>query len=449
MAREKRNVFSKILFFLVIILISMYIIGYFIFSKYSYPNTILNNKASGLKPLDSIFDVVEMKELIIKDKDNKEYILNPRELDFVSDYEKEVEVVQNEVLWPIEIFQEHNYENVIVKAVNESNLKRWINNSDLIQRAEAPVDAKIEKENNQYVIKNEIEGNTLNKDKLYKKIEKSYLNSENEIILKEEYIEPKIITKDLEKKAELLNRINSKNIIIKAPNGTEISIAENLDDFIDEKNAEIDRNKINSYVNSLKGEYDNFNKERTFKTFTGAEVSVPPGNFGVQINLDESVNTIYKALTEENASSNGVIELVYTNNAFNNGEIGNTYIEISIADQKMLFYKNGELIVDTPIITGLPNGIYNTPRGVWNVWIKETNRYLQGKNLDGSKYKSWVNFWMQIDHTGVGIHDSSWQSAYGGNLYQSLGSHGCINTPYDACKLIYDNLDMGTPAIVY
>ncbi len=181
-----------------------------------------------------------------------------------------------------------------------------------------------------------------------------------------------------------------------------------------------------------------------FKTSAGTEVEVPPGNFGVQINLNKTVESIYNSIKD---GKGGVIDIVYTTQARDNGEVKDTYVEISIANQHMWFYKNGNLVIDTPIVTGLP-GRYSTPKGVWNVWIKEQNRYLQGLNADGSKYKSWVNYWMQIDGTGVGIHDSSWQSSYGGNVYTYRGSHGCINTPLNIVKTIYDNIEKGTPVIV-
>ena len=191
------------------------------------------------------------------------------------------------------------------------------------------------------------------------------------------------------------------------------------------------------------------NKSREFLNFNGEKITVKGGNYGILINLNKTVESILKEINKSNIENNEIIELVYTSKAPNGGQIDKTYVEISISDQRMVFYKDGTIVVDTAIVTGIPNGHYNTPRGVWNVWIKETNRYLQGKNLDGSEYKSWVNYWMQVDYTGVGIHDASWQSSFGGQRYKWAGSHGCINTPYNAVQTIYNNIDLGTPVIIY
>ena len=38
---------------------------------------------------------------------------------------------------------------------------------------------------------------------------------------------------------------------------------------------------------------------------------------------------------------------------------------------------------------------------------------------------------------------------FGGTIYMGSGSHGCINTPLAAVKLIYDSIEEGTPIIVY
>ncbi|MEE0264766.1 MAG: fibronectin type III domain-containing protein, partial [Acutalibacteraceae bacterium] len=46
--------------------------------------------------------------------------------------------------------------------------------------------------------------------------------------------------------------------------------------------------------------------------------------------------------------------------------LGNTFVEVSIADQYMWFYKNGECLVSTPVVTGMKNS-HDTPKGVFRV----------------------------------------------------------------------------------
>jgi hypothetical protein len=50
----------------------------------------------------------------------------------------------------------------------------------------------------------------------------------------------------------------------------------------------------------------------------------------------------------------------------------------------------------------------------------------------------------------VGIHDADgWRSSYGGEIYKTNGSHGCVNTPYEAAKTIFETISVGTAVVVY
>lgn len=56
---------------------------------------------------------------------------------------------------------------------------------------------------------------------------------------------------------------------------------------------------------------------------------------------------------------------------------------------------------------------------------------------------------MAFSWDGCGIHDSTWRSNYGGDIWRSNGSHGCVNTPYQNVEIIYNNIDYKTPVVVY
>jgi hypothetical protein len=49
----------------------------------------------------------------------------------------------------------------------------------------------------------------------------------------------------------------------------------------------------------------------------------------------------------------------------------------------------------------------------------------------------------------IGLHDATWKTEFGSNFYQSAGSHGCINLPYNVAKEIYQYLEKGMPVICY
>jgi lipoprotein-anchoring transpeptidase ErfK/SrfK len=124
-------------------------------------------------------------------------------------------------------------------------------------------------------------------------------------------------------------------------------------------------------------------------------------------------------------------------------DIGDTYIEIDMGEQEMYYYVNGILQLETPVVTGNTSLKRGTPSGVNYVYLKQKDRILRGVG-----YASHVDFWMPVNG-GIGIHDSSWRSSYGGTIYQNNGSHGCINTPRDIMVQLYDMVEVGTPVVMF
>ena len=130
---------------------------------------------------------------------------------------------------------------------------------------------------------------------------------------------------------------------------------------------------------------------------------------------------------------------------------GRSCVEVDITNQMVYCYIGNELVVATPCVTGNA-GKHDTSCGTWSIASKETSRYLQGTNDNGTKYKSFVNFWMPF-HGGQGLHDASWRGTnpanFGGTIYQGGGSHGCVNLPYAAAAEIFNHAYVGMPVIVH
>ena len=82
---------------------------------------------------------------------------------------------------------------------------------------------------------------------------------------------------------------------------------------------------------------------------------------------------------------------------------------------------------------------------------KQKDKVLRGDvQPDGSYgYESHVNFWIRLTNTGVGLHDATWRSNFGGKIWITNGSHGCVNLPYNAAKTIYEMVPERMPVIIY
>ena len=124
-------------------------------------------------------------------------------------------------------------------------------------------------------------------------------------------------------------------------------------------------------------------------------------------------------------------------------DIGDTYVEINMTKQKLWFYTEGEVEIETPIVTGNMMRRRATPEGVYFVYGKQKNRILRGPG-----YASHVNYWMPVKG-GVGMHDALWRDEFGGEIYKKEGSHGCINLPLEAAESLYDMIEIGVPVVMY
>lgn len=128
-----------------------------------------------------------------------------------------------------------------------------------------------------------------------------------------------------------------------------------------------------------------------------------------------------------------------------NGEpfaIEGTYVEVDVDNQHMAYYVDGEVLVDTDVVTGYPWGHW-TPPGLYAVQNVDVDRWLTGED-----YRVFVEYWVGFSGA-YGIHDASWRTIFGGKKYLSDGSHGCVNTPTDAMKIIHENITVGTPVVVH
>lgn len=126
--------------------------------------------------------------------------------------------------------------------------------------------------------------------------------------------------------------------------------------------------------------------------------------------------------------------------------IGNSYIIVSLSQQSVWAYKGETMLVSAPVITGKPSANNATPRGLFYIQpFKQSPSVLIGED-----YASPVSFWIPFVGNSVGLHDSPWQThGYGGDIYLYYGSHGCVNTPYEAVRTLYYSYPVGTPVVVY
>ncbi|SDB31067.1 L,D-transpeptidase [Butyrivibrio sp. INlla16] len=138
-------------------------------------------------------------------------------------------------------------------------------------------------------------------------------------------------------------------------------------------------------------------------------------------------------------------EITFPNKSFaiDAKELGDEYILVDMGNQRLRYYKNGKLTIQYDIVTGNTALGRGTPVGLFHIYNKRYHTILRGVD-----YASYVNYWLGVNK-GIGIHDATWRSEFGGEIYKHSGSHGCINSPLDLMERLYELVDVGVPVLLY
>ena len=229
--------------------------------------------------------------------------------------------------------------------------------------------------------------------------------------------------------------------------GTEVIKPEQIDKMVTytDGEPEFSKKQIKKFIKNLASECNEYNESYNFTTSGGSQITVKGVTYGRAIDQDAMTKELKSALKEQKSKS---LDMKWSQLKYNNGKgIGDSYIEISIPGQHVWCYKNGELVVDCACVTGAPG--HDTARGVFFINYITGPTTLRGYNGDGTKYASPVNCFMPF-YGGQGLHGSNgWRSQWGGEIYKTAGSHGCVNLPLWAAETLYDNADVGTPVFIY
>ena len=209
----------------------------------------------------------------------------------------------------------------------------------------------------------------------------------------------------------------------------------------DGENIQVDETAVADFVSGLAKEHNTAYTTRNFVTSYKKTVPVS-GSYGWRINQSQETAELMAVLA---AGESTTREPVYSQTAASHKapDYGNSYVEVNLTAQHLFLYKDGEKILESDFVSGNVSKNYTTPPGLFGLTYKQKDAVLRGEG-----YASPVKFWMPFNG-GIGFHDASWRSTFGGTIYKTNGSHGCVNMPYEAAKTLYENIYAGFPVICY
>lgn len=397
----------------------------------------------------------------VVDKDGERYVISAEEISYQFDFKKALEIYQkrqNPWMWIDSLMGGHQVELAPVVSYDQQAFEACFAALPFCQEEKADRDRRVEivRTPQGYELVNE-RTDVLFTEQARGAVLSAIEASKNEVSLRDEgcYHDLELTaqmreTLDVWEKLErfqdcgIVYRMGEEEIPVDASVVCDwIALDDNGRFLFDESGGlQLKEHAIEDFVSSLAAKYDTVGASRQFLSTRGDVVTVEGGLYGNKI--DQEAETAY--LTEAFYSGKREVhEPAYTQVAWKQGseDIGSTYIEVDMTEQKMYYYVNGVLTIDTPIVTGNTSRRMGTPSGVNFVYAKQKNRILRGAN-----YASHVDFWMPVKGN-IGIHDAAWRGKFGGTIYQTNGSHGCINTPRAAMEQLFDLAEVGTPVIMF
>ena len=445
MKKRKKRIRSVLLITVIpLMLIAMaYIIVSIYYMDRFYPGTWINDIDFSNQTVSEAKASLEAAHnnytFTVIERDGKEEVLSGSDIGHKIVYEgiEDIKKQQGGWLWLAHMSGRDTYTVEGGHGFDEEKLRQTLENLKcMTEGVVEPQNAYVDFSDGIKIV-SEVEGNKVNIDRLYDAVSEAIADGQTSLDIDEAgcYESPEI-TEDSEEfqeeiapiknltKATITLNIGPDQEVIDS-SVSETFLVQNEDGSID-----IDEEKVRSYMEQIEDKYQTWGEPHEFKT-TGGSIVELSGTLGWSIDVEAETSKIIEELQ-----------------AGEGNEIGDTYIEISINQQHMWFYKDGSILVETDVVTGTLNKGYSTPTGAYKLLNKARNQTLVGTSAE-DPYESKVSYWLPFIGNLYGIHDASWRSTYGGTIYYNNGSHGCVNTPYDKVQQIYENIEIGTPVLIY
>lgn len=354
---------------------------------------------------------------------------------------------------------DNKYKTDMVSSFQSERLEQSIQALDCItgNGATAAADARISDyaEGEAFTVIPEIRGNQVDPEKAAEAIRAAVHTGAMEVDLEALgcYIEPRIYSGDETLKAlcDTMNQCREMEITYIIGEESQVLPAVEICSWItgaSEGQIQVDREKAGAWIGNLAAQYDTAGKTRQFSTVSGRITEVT-GPYGWKIDQAAETDALIAMIRSGQSQTR---EPQYASTAAVRGEQdwGSTYAEVDLTGQHVYLVKDGAVIWDAPCVTGNISKKYDTPPGIFPLTYKQKDKVLRGaKRADGTyEYESPVSFWMPFNG-GIGFHDANWRSSFGGEIYKTGGSHGCINLPPDRVPAFYEQVYKGMPVICY
>lgn len=357
--------------------------------------------------------------------------------------------VQNGFLWPRMFWQQDTYQIAPDITFDEETFDETLASLSCVREGEEPEDVRVELTADGYELYPEQQGSRIKEDVLKEQVRAAAETLTETVDLEEAgCYEAPSLTADSPEITELTAKLDqwfATEVTYEFGSQTEVVDSSVVAGFIqlDGCEASLSEEAVREWVAELADRRDTYKKSRQFNSTLRGVITVSGGNYGWQIDQETETAALLASVEKGETAAKQPAWSREGKAWGDNNDVGDTYIEVDMGAQHMWAYKDGALLIDTDVVTGNISRNYGTPSMVAAIQYKDRNAVLRGDN-----YATPVKYWMPF-YGNYGIHDASWRREFGGTVYLTNGSHGCVNTPPAAMKVIFENMDSGTPVVLY
>ncbi|MDN0045105.1 L,D-transpeptidase family protein [Mediterraneibacter glycyrrhizinilyticus] len=365
---------------------------------------------------------------------------------------------QRQLLWLISLFSESDTDITIEVEYDDAALEENIQNLQAVTAEQVdPVAAHPEYDGNSFVVAEEQYGTTVDMETLTAKIKEHITEFDTTLDMMDEecYVMPAYTSDSPEVQAACDEMNEYLKASITYPMDEDVVVDKDLISkwvtYDDDMKVAFNEDAVREWMREFGKKYDTLGTTRTITTPTGKTAEVSGGTYGWSVDEETETKNLINSIKNGEVAERAP---AYKQTAASHGaqDWGSTYIEVDIAAQHMWYIVDGAVGMESDVVTGLPADGRDTPTGVYSILYTERDSTLKGETdpeTGKPSYETPVAFWMPFTWQGHGFHDATWQSSFGGSRYQTNGSHGCVNMPYDKAEQLFNMISAGTPVIVH
>ena len=365
---------------------------------------------------------------------------------------------QRQLLWLISLFSESDTDITIEVEYDDAALEENIQNLQAVTAEQVdPVAAHPEYDGNSFVVAEEQYGTTVDMETLTAKIKEHITEFDTTLDMMDEecYVMPAYTSDSPEVQAACDEMNEYLKASITYPMDEDVVVDKDLISkwvtYDDDMKVAFNEDAVREWMREFGKKYDTLGTTRTITTPTGKTAEVSGGTYGWSVDEETETKNLINSIKNGEVAERAP---AYKQTAASHGaqDWGSTYIEVDIAAQHMWYIVDGAVAMESDVVTGLPADGRDTPTGVYSILYTERDSTLKGETdpeTGKPSYETPVAFWMPFTWQGHGFHDATWQSSFGGSRYQTNGSHGCVNMPYDKAEQLFNMISAGTPVIVH